>query len=47
MIRFATTRGDAVLDLRQPPRCAVPLVVASPHSGPVQRDFSPRRGSTR
>ncbi len=25
--------GDGVLDLRQPPRRAVPLVVASPHSG--------------
>jgi N-formylglutamate amidohydrolase len=25
--------GDGVLDLRQPPRRAIPLVVASPHSG--------------
>src|SRR5712691_12254572 len=25
--------GDGVLDLRQPPRRAMPLVVASPHSG--------------
>src|SRR5712672_4237944 len=25
--------GDGVLDLRQPPRHAIPLVVASPHSG--------------
>ena len=24
---------DGVLDLRQPPRCAIPLVVTSPHSG--------------
>src|SRR5438552_10708328 len=24
---------DGVLDLREPPRCAIPLVVASPHSG--------------
>jgi len=24
---------DGVLDLRQPPRLAIPLVVASPHSG--------------
>jgi N-formylglutamate amidohydrolase len=25
--------GEGVLDLRQPPRCAIPLVIASPHSG--------------
>src|SRR5882724_9478459 len=30
--------GDAVLDLRQPPRRAVPLVVASPHSGALYGD---------
>src|SRR5216110_1320952 len=30
--------GDAVLDLRQPPRCAVPLVIASPHSGALYSD---------
>src|SRR5205807_8646505 len=29
---------DAALDLRQPLRCAVPLVVASPHSGAVYSD---------
>jgi N-formylglutamate amidohydrolase len=29
---------DAALDLRQPPRCAVPLVVASPHSGALYSD---------
>src|SRR5829696_7603814 len=27
------TAGGGVLDLRQPPRRAVPLVLASPHSG--------------
>src|SRR6267142_77488 len=30
--------GDAGLDLRQPPRCAVPLVIASPHSGALYSD---------
>jgi N-formylglutamate amidohydrolase len=30
--------GDGVLDLRQPPRRAVPLVVASPHSGACYSD---------
>src|SRR5262249_42274725 len=25
--------GDRILDLREPPRRAIPLVVASPHSG--------------
>src|ERR1043166_4909875 len=29
---------DAALDLRQPPRHAVPLVVASPHSGALYSD---------
>jgi N-formylglutamate amidohydrolase len=30
--------GDGVLDLRQPPRRAIPLVVASPHSGACYSD---------
>ena len=30
---FRRHQGDGVLDLREPPRRAVPLVVASPHSG--------------